>query len=195
MPIIRTFIALEIPANLQKELDKISVSLQRELKELPLRWVRTENIHLTLKFIGETPQEKVDEIAAVVKSQAANVAPFEIALDHFGVFPDLRKPLVLWVGVQAPQNLAQLQHFLEAELAAVGFPAEQRKFSPHLTLARVRRDHRIANLKRIGEVMARATVDSKTVGHIDSVTLFRSDMNPGGSVYNPLSRSPLTGQS
>lgn len=194
MPIVRTFIALELPSNLQKELDKASVSLQRELKDLPLRWVRTENIHLTLKFIGETPQEKVAEIADVLKAQAAKVAPFEIALDRFGVFPDLRKPLVLWVGVNAPESLGQLQQQLEAELAAMGIPAEQRKFSPHLTLARVRRDPRMANLKRIGEMMAQAQLQNQTVGLINSVTLFRSDLKPGGSVYNPLSRSPLTGR-
>lgn len=193
MPLVRTFIALEMPANLQKELDKMRVSLQRDLKDLPLRWVRPENIHLTLKFIGETQQERVGEIIDVLKAQAAKVAPFEITLDRFGVFPDLRKPLVLWVGVKAPQSLGQLQQQLEAQLAALGIPAEPRKFSPHLTLARVRRDPRLANLRRIGEVMAQAQLQNHAVGLIESVTLFRSDLKPGGSVYNPLDRSPLAG--
>ncbi|MEX2161992.1 MAG: RNA 2',3'-cyclic phosphodiesterase [Anaerolineales bacterium] len=193
MSMARTFIAVEMPEPLQRALDKISVNLRKQMVDLPIRWVNTHNIHLTLKFIGETDQAIIPRIAAAVADVAKRFPPFEISLTELGVFPNPNKPLVLWVGVQAPAPLAQLQQGIESALAQWGIPVEERPFHPHLTLGRVRREHRVANLKRIAEFMAAAKMEPSASARIDSVTLFRSDLKPGGSVYNPLSRSPLLG--
>ena len=194
MTVVRTFIALELPEALQRELDKLSVELRKLLVDLPLRWVRTENIHLTLKFLGNTKQEDLARITAIIEQQARTVAPMQIEFSEFGVFPNPHKPLVLWVGVKAPAGLQVLQKGIEANLAEIGYPVEERGFNPHLTLARVRREHRLANLKRIAEVRSSLKLGLSATGIIHSVTLFRSDLKPGGSVYNPLSRIPLLGQ-
>ena len=193
MSIVRAFIALELPEAMQRELDKLSIELRKLLSDLPLRWVRTENIHLTLKFLGPTSQPDLARIQAIVEEQARMTAPMQVEFSEFGVFPNAQKPLVLWVGVKAPPDLQTLQRGIEAKLAEIGYPAEERGFTPHLTLARVRREHKLANLKRIGEVMASVKLQPSAAGIIDSVTLFRSDLKPGGSVYNPLSRIPLLG--
>ncbi len=194
MSVVRAFIALELPEAMQRELDKLSVELRKLLLDLPLRWVRTENIHLTLKFLGKTSQDDLARIQTIIDQQARKTAPIQVEFSAFGVFPNTHKPLVLWVGVKAPAELQVLQQSIEAKLAEIGYPAEERGFTPHLTLARVRREHKLANLKRIGEVMAAVKLEPSAAGTIDSVTLFRSDLKPGGSVYNPLSRSPLRGQ-
>ena len=193
MSIVRAFIALELPDAMQRELDKLSVELRKLLSDLPLRWVRTENIHITLKFLGKTSQEDLARIQAIIDQQARKMAPIQVEFSEFGVFPNAHKPLVLWVGVKAPAELQVLQQGIEESLAEIGYPAEKRGFAPHLTLARVRREHKLANLKRIGEVMASVTLEPSAAGIIDAVTLFRSDLKPGGSVYNPISRSPLLG--
>ncbi|MEX1248484.1 MAG: RNA 2',3'-cyclic phosphodiesterase [Anaerolineales bacterium] len=193
MTVVRTFIAIEMPKVLQRALDKASVNLRRQMADLPIRWLRTDNIHLTLKFIGETSEEIIPRIVAIIEEQASKVTPFEIQLGGLGVFPNPRKPLVLWVGVQAPATLLRLQQGIEVGLTQLGIAAEERPFHPHLTLGRVRRDHRVANLKRMGELMVAAGLEPSPSALIDSVTLFRSDLKPGGSVYNPLSRNPLLG--
>jgi 2'-5' RNA ligase len=194
MSVVRAFIALELPEAMQRELDKLSVELRKLLFDLPLRWVRTQNIHLTLKFLGNASPDDLPRIQAIVDEQARKTPPIHIEFSDFGVFPNVHKPLVLWVGVRAPAGLQDLQQGIEARLVELGYPAEERGFNAHLTLARVRREHKLANLKRIGEVMAAVKLEPSAAGIIDSVTLFRSDLKPGGSVYNPLSRSPLLGQ-
>lgn len=194
MSVVRAFIALELPEAMQRELDKLSVGLQKLLSDLPLRWVRTENIHLTLKFLGNTSEDDLARIQAIIDRQARTVAPIQIEFSEFGLFPNAQKPLVLWVGVKVPAELQALQQGIEANLAEIGYPAEERGFTPHLTLARVRREHKLANLKRIGDVMASVRLEPSAAGVIDAVTLFRSDLKPGGSVYNPISRSLLLGR-
>ena len=179
---------------MQRELDILSVELRKLLTDMPLRWVRTENVHLTLKFLGPTKQEDLPRIQAVIEQQAQAFAPLQIEFTDFGVFPNPQRPLVLWVGVNTPPSLHALQQAIQADLVKIGYPAEERGFTPHLTLGRVRREHKLANLKRIGEVMTSTKLDPSSAGLIDAVTLFRSDLKPGGSVYNPLSRIPLLGQ-
>ncbi|MEX2143223.1 MAG: RNA 2',3'-cyclic phosphodiesterase [Anaerolineales bacterium] len=193
MSVVRAFIALELPQAMQVALDKEKVHLQKRLIDLPLRWVKTGNIHLTLKFLGLTRTQDLPRISAVLKTQATGTAPIPFEFSDFGVFPNMQKPLVLWVGIKSPAGLQIMQQRIEAEMEKIGYPAEEREFSPHLTLARVRREHRLANLKRIGEVMASARIEPGSAGLFDSITLFHSDLKPGGSVYNPLSRSPLGG--
>lgn len=195
MSVLRAFVALEMPEPIQRGLGRISTNLRKDLKDMPLRWVKLENIHLTLKFLDKIDQSDIPRIGAALADRAKTVPPIQIQLDTLGVFPSERKPLVLWVGVKVPDDLSQLQIGIEADLAELGYPAELRPFSPHLTLARVRREHKIANLKHIAEVMSSASAGETVVATVDAVTFFRSDLNPGGSVYNALSRSPLLGQS
>jgi 2'-5' RNA ligase len=185
---------MDLPTPLKVALDRTTVELKKTLRDMPLRWVRTENIHLTLKFLGTVQAGDIDRIKPALERQAASFAPTEVSIGGFGTFPNPTKPLVLWVGLQAGSGLAKFQAAIDAELGQLGFAPEERGFTPHLTVARVRRDHRVANLKRIAELMAATPPPFEAAAKLDSVTLYRSDLKPGGSVYNPLVRFSLTGE-
>jgi 2'-5' RNA ligase len=193
MTVIRAFIAMDLPTPLKVALDRTTVELKKTLRDMPLRWVRIENIHLTLKFLGQVKAEDIERIKPVLAQQAASFVPVDVSIDGFGTFPNPTKPLVLWIGLRAGDGLVRFQAAVEAELAQLGFAPEERGFNPHLTVARVRRDHRVANLKRIAELMAATPPPFEAAAKLDSVTLYRSDLKPGGSVYNPLVRFSLTG--
>ncbi len=192
MALVRAFVALELPAEIQQALRQISADLQVGLKGLPLRWVAVENIHLTLNFLGDIPEENIKPITDVLLAETRSVPSFEIKLSGLGVFPNPRRPNAIWVGVTAPQTMTDLQKLLETELSRLGYPPEQRLFSPHLTLARVRREARPADLQRIGEIVASTQIAASAAGRIGAVTLFRSDLKPSGAVYNALFRRPLS---
>ncbi len=192
MASVRAFVALETPPEIQRALHWLSADLKIKLKGLPLRWVAVGNIHLTLNFLGDIPEENIKPITDVLLAETRSVPSFEIKLSELGVFPNPRRPNVIWVGVTAPQILIDLQKLLETELSRLGYPAEQHRFWPHLTLARVRREAHPADLQRIGEIVASARIAVPAEGRIGSVTLFRSDLKPSGAVYNALFRSPLS---
>ncbi len=193
MAVLRTFVALEMPVPIEDQLSNVINSLKADLNDVPVRWVAVENIHLTLKFIGETSEENVQQISSLIQNCAQTVSPFELQVTGFGVFPDTRRPLVLWVGVSAPENLATLQQKIESGLAHLGYPVEDRPFNPHLTIARVRRGTGAPDAKRIMAAMdAHKTISSDPV-LIDSVSLFQSVLNRNGSVYNRLFSAPLVG--
>ncbi len=188
---IRTFVALELPPAIQDGLRQISAHLQTEAQGLPLRWVPIENIHLTLKFIGDTAEANIKPISDLLQTKAKSIPAFDVSLDGLGIFPNPRRPNVIWVGLDAPKALFDLQKQLELDLSSMGFAPEKRPFSPHLTVARVRRVARPADLSRISDMVASAQIATVAAGRIDTLTLFRSELKPGGSVYNALSRSPL----
>lgn len=193
MSVMRAFIALEIPEPLQRELDKLAVPMQRQMKDLPLRWVKIANIHLTLRFLGPVTAEQVEGLGQRLQSLAAETPPLAVSIQAVGAFPSPAKPLVLWAGLETPPALHSLQTAVEAAVVALGLPAEPHPFRPHLTLARVRREHRAANLKRISELLPQVKVNPPQAIALEQLTLFRSDLKPGGSVYTPLVRSRLSG--
>lgn len=187
---VRAFVALELPSAIQDSLRKISADLQVKTKGLPLRLVPVEKIHITLKFLGDMDEAKVQPISDLLGAKAKSTSAFDIKLNGMGVFPSPRRPNVIWVGVIAPASLLDLQSQVEGELSSLGFVPEKRPFSAHLTIARVRREARPADLQRIAEIVASTDVAAVT-GRIDTLTLFQSQLKPSGSVYNPLSRNPL----
>lgn len=193
MDLIRTFIALEMPAEIERELAKISADLKGVFIDLPLRWVVVPSIHLTLKFLGNIPESDVQKISAVIDRQAKSFPLIEMQLSGLGVFPDLRKPNVLWVGVDAGEELRHLQRAVEGDLQAMGYPAENRKFNPHLTIARVKRSATPAELKHIGELVASQPPPASALAIVEALTLFRSQQERGASVYNPLFRAAMAG--
>lgn len=183
-----------MPEPLQRELDKLSVPLQRLMKDLPLRWVKIANIHLTLKFLGPVSPQQVEQVSQRVAALAAETPPLEVHISQLGAFPSAAAPRVLWAGLHTPPELGRLQESVEREMVALGLPAERNPFRPHLTLARVRREHRQANIKRISELLADAQINPPQPAGLETLALFSSDLKPGGSVYTPLIRSTLTGQ-
>jgi RNA 2',3'-cyclic 3'-phosphodiesterase len=190
MPTIRTFIAIELTTPILESLGDLQARMQRDLPPGLLRWVRPEGIHLTLAFLGDVAVERVDPIAEALAEACAGHAPFTVSVAGMGCFPNVRRPRVVWVGVEEPSGaLARLQHDIEQALVPLGFGPEGRAFSPHLTLGRVKGGSREA-LAALGAYVERAKV---RIGEmkVETVHLMRSDLRPSGAVYTALAVVPL----
>lgn len=188
---IRAFLAIDPPEEILREIGRIQERLQRMIRG-EVRWVRPEAIHLTLKFFGDIPESAVASIAAVVEEAAAAEAPLTLSIGGAGVFPDQRRPRVLWLGMDG--DVPRLLHFqqeIEGGLGKVGFPAEERPFRPHLTLARIKSPRGLTGLERAlekGEGYAAGEFTAAGIG------LIRSELTPRGAVYAKLKWFPFAGK-
>ncbi|MEZ0333094.1 MAG: RNA 2',3'-cyclic phosphodiesterase [Gemmatimonadales bacterium] len=137
---MRLFAAVPLPEPARSEVAGLLDRLRRH--ELPVRWVRDEGLHLTLKFFGEVPSERLEVIEEAIRQANEGSTPLPMRLDDLGAFPNPRRPRVLWVGLEAPPALELLQDRLERQCEAIGFAPEGTPFRPHITLGRVREGER-----------------------------------------------------
>jgi 2'-5' RNA ligase len=196
MNAIRTFIAIELPEDVRQQLDQIEHEIQARAGDMArkaVRWVPASNMHLTLKFLGEVSTGNVQSLARMVQGEAARHAPFTFTVGDLGAFPNIRRPRVIWVGAHAPADLLTLQKTIEAETRRLGYPAEERPFSPHLTLGRISQNARPEEVTQVARALGEMRVG--VIGHVkvDRLHLFRSDLHPSGAVYTPLHSFPLGG--
>ena len=192
MRVIRAFIAIEISPEIRSGLEKTAGTLKRQLSGLPVKWVSVGNIHLTLKFLGDVSINNLEVLKEMLRSQAASHHSFEIQVGQLGVFPSLRRPQVIWVGLQAPAELLDLQKGIEAEASHFGYAPEERGFSPHLTLGRVARNANNDERRRIGEVIGSSKLGQLGTQSVQSVNLYQSDLQPAGAVYTCLFKAGLS---
>jgi RNA 2',3'-cyclic 3'-phosphodiesterase len=158
--------------------------LQDSLREIDaqISWTRPSNIHLTLKFLGGVTASRLERVKDAVERAAKGVKPFEIEVNGTGCFPSPRSPRVLWVGItRVPEDLQSLYEKLEDQLSGVGFEREKRKFSPHLTIGRIRTPH---NASRVADSLI-ATTFAPEQFHASEIIVMRSDLKPTGSIYTP----------
>lgn len=190
MTAIRAFIAIELSDAIREKLSQLLTRLKCP-ETSAVRWVPVSNIHLTLKFLGDTSPSNLEILSKILHAEAARRKPFEFEVGGIGTFPNLRRPRVIWVGVQAPRELLALQRSIEAEAVRLGYNPDGRPFSPHLTLGRVNQNATPHEVRQISEVLLRQP--SETLGKIsvDRVILFRSDLRPTGAVYTPLATAML----
>ena len=191
MPVIRSFIAIELPDSIHEQLRKLILQLSPATRAV--RWVSPENIHLTLKFLGDVDGAVIPKIQAALNREAAYCMKFTVQVSGLGAFPNLRRPRVVWTGVQAPQELTRLVKAVENATVPLGFPTEERPFSPHLTLGRVSQHASPDEVASFGALLSRTVAGVLGEAAVDSVTFFRSDLRPTGAVYSPLSRLKLGG--
>lgn len=202
MDAIRAFIAIELPDVLRRELEEVTRKLQEqcvaaggEAARKAVRWVPASNIHLTLKFLGEVSTTNVQSLARMLKAKATHHTPFDIRVAGLGAFPNPRRPRVIWVGSEAPVNLANLQRTIEAETRALGYPTEERPFSPHLTLGRISQNATPPEASAVAQALSVVQVTELGCIHVDRVHLFQSDLRPSGAVYTSLYAFQLGGNS
>lgn len=196
MSAIRAFIAVEIPAELRQQIAQLERDLQQRSGDgarRAVRWVAAENMHLTLKFLGDVSTSSVEGIARMLRSEAARCKPFAIRVHGLGCFPNARRPRVLWTGVDAPQTLFALQRTIEGGAHQLGYPLEERPFSPHLTLGRVAQNATPADVARLAQALEGLTVGELGRMQVDCVHLYQSDLQPGGAVYTSLYCAALGG--
>jgi 2'-5' RNA ligase len=183
---VRAFIAIEIPASIQAKLREVSNSLKGQIAAGAVRWTPPENIHLTMKFLGDVSPASMETVKKILAAEAARHSEFEIEVAGLGAFPNSRRPRVIWIGIQAPEELKTLQHRIEEDAARLGYPVEERGFTPHLTLGRVSRNATGADLRQIGDAIEAAKVGCLGKTRVQAVKLFRSDLRPSGAVYTCL---------
>jgi len=177
---IRTFIAISLTPELKSELGKLMMDLKSQ--EKGVRWVNPASIHLTLKFLGELSLNALDKVFSGMDiAQAKFPGTFSLKVSEMGCFPSCKRPRVLWVGVKGEkmENLRILHTVIEDALHAEGFPREDRKFSPHLTVARIKFGNR---LESFTEMFCNYPFPEKSLP-VQEIHVMRSDLKPGGAVY------------
>lgn len=194
MSVVRAFIAVDLPDDLRQALGRVSRHLQEELKGVPIRWVPPENIHLTLKFLGEVSTRNLPLLQEMLRGEVADRRPFEFGVGELGAFPDLKQPRVIWVGVKGPDELDALHYVIETAMERLGYARESRPFTPHLTLGRLSRNAGPQDIRRVSEVLRKTKVGFLGSARVEEVHLYRSDLYPTGAVYTRLFTAPLAGE-
>ncbi len=185
---VRSFVALELNDEVRQALTELLQQLQQ--LNAAVKWVEPHNLHLTLKFLGEVPEEQFPKISGALQTISMATAPFTFVVQRTGGFPDLKRPRVLWVGVEPVSPLLRLQQQVEQAMATLGFPPEGRAYHPHITLGRVKALAGIHRVQAVLKEYAEAVFGAVTV---TDLTLFRSDLSREGPTYTPLARFPLQG--
>jgi 2'-5' RNA ligase len=192
MILLRAFIAIEIPEEIKKQIAGQTVELRRMVGR-SVRWVTPENIHLTLKFLGDISSTNIDFLAQALKTEVGQYLPFEIDIHGLGAFPNMRRPRIIWIGLNAPADLTRLQHNLETAAAHLGYVSDEKPFSPHLTIGRIREQLSSDETQSLRRALENARVGVLGKFAVKSVHLFQSELKPGGPVYTCLSTALLGG--
>ena len=185
---LRTFIAVELGGNVKAKASQLIKQLQATPAEAS--WVAPENMHLTLKFLGEITEAETVEVCRAVQAAAARIEPFEIVFRGAGAFPDLSSPKTLWIGVEdGAESLIELQEAVDEELyRELRYPRERRRFTPHLTIGRVKRS---GDLTQLAELLAANAQYDADLSVVDEVVTFASFLSPQGPRYEALAHAEL----
>ena len=178
---VRSFIAIPVPKAGIEVLERAVKRLDSEIGG-QVRWVRPRGIHLTLKFMGDIPASTLERVLEALPEVAAAFSPFEISMSGLGVFPNSRRPRVLWAGLDGDlTTLLALQIAVDQAVEKLGLPKEERPFSPHLTLGRVRRDTNDEQSRKIGYLMSNTVLQAVPSWPVETVDLMRTELDPTGS--------------
>jgi len=179
MSIFRGFISIDIGA-----LSNI-VEFEKKIKQTGaiVKLVEPENIHITLKFLGDTDEEKIDEIEKIIKKSVEGIKPFNIQLKSTGVFPNEKYIKIVWLGIQNSEKIAKIASKIDKGLSEIGFSREKREFSPHLTIARVKS---AKNKDKILKIIENDKEFEFADIIVESIKLKKSDLTQKGPIYNTL---------
>lgn len=188
----RLFIAIELPEDVLTALDMVQARLKQQAPPHTVRWVGTNGIHLTLKFLGDVIVSEHEALQHALALAAQGIPNFSLAAGELGCFPNVSRPRVIWVGVHGDlPMLMRLHDRVESQVAPLGYPTEKRAFSPHLTLGRVRQDASRRHVEEIGTLIARSSYAVRHPWPVNAVSLIRSELKPSGAVYTELFRAAL----
>ncbi|MDO8578136.1 MAG: RNA 2',3'-cyclic phosphodiesterase [Dehalococcoidales bacterium] len=187
---IRCFIAIELPDDIREGLGRLIARLKS--RQPDVKWVDPAAIHLTLKFLGYVAPDRVGEITEAITDAACGIPPFSLEVKDLGVFPSLNRVRVVWIGVEGETDkLLQLQKRLETNLDILGFPPEEREFTPHLTLARVRDTASPAEREELVRLITATKASPIGSFTAKSVSLMSSQLARTGAVYTQLAAVKL----
>ncbi len=186
MSVIRAFIAVNLSSEILEGIEQISFDLKDRMKDAPIRWVPVQNIHLTLKFLGNVSTANLEILKDILGKVVSSHSECDVSVGGIGAFPKTHNPRVLWVGMEVSQELVTLQYNIEIETARLGYSREHRPFSPHLTFGRVSRNASAQDVHAIAEVLDNYKVGFLGATRLKTVYLYRSDLKPDGAVYTPI---------
>jgi RNA 2',3'-cyclic 3'-phosphodiesterase len=192
MSLLRAFIAIELPKITLDSIEKQTARLRQTLGNDIIRWVPAQNMHLTLKFLGDIATSHVDFLKQLLTREADSHPQFNLQLGGLGSFPTSRRPRLLWIGIHAPADLASLQKSIEAGTFRLGYEQEERAFSPHLTIGRTRQSISQSELQKIRAALGTIQLGNIGTVRVDSIHLIKSDLQPSGSIYTKLFSAPLS---
>jgi len=186
---MRTFIAIELPSEIKDSLRRLQEKLKASKADV--KWVEPNNIHLTLKFLGEIDDKKLEEIIKIIDDTAKEKNKFQIHISSLGAFPKIDFPRVIWVGVDiGDKETKQIAQELEEKIAKIGIPKEDRPFSSHITIGRTRsslnREKLAQDLKNKAELNG-----ERLEFYVTKIILFKSTLTPRGPIYETLNETNL----
>jgi len=180
---IRAFIAIELPDEVKLALGRLEARLKAG-KQSGVKWVDPNSIHLTLQFLGDIPADSIGEITAAIEEASRAVSPFHLEVKDLGVFPNLKRVQVVWVGISGEiDKLGQLQKGIESNLEQLGFAPETRPFTPHLTLGRVQRQVSFEEQQKLGQLIAGTRFEAGAI-EVTAVNLMRSELTRAGAIHS-----------
>ena len=188
---LRLFVAIPLSREVRRALSEVQSQLRSRLGEGP-RWVRPDGSHLTIKFLGNTPHDKIEQVKEAISSACRGKPPFTISTAQLGSFGSPRRPTIIWLGLggdMAP--LRDLHEQLEDRLATIGWPKETRRFSPHLTLARMPQRISPQVSSRLPAALSEVKVPATSMP-VRQINLIRSILQPDGAQYSDIATFPLS---
>ncbi|MFC1621230.1 RNA 2',3'-cyclic phosphodiesterase [Candidatus Omnitrophota bacterium] len=187
---IRAFIAVEIDQSSKQKISKL-ISFFKQANA-DVKWVNENQMHLTLKFLGNIKETRVQEISDTLESIANDTSVFNIHLSKIGAFPNIHKPRVIWIGIdKGAENLKNLAAQIENKLEKTDFTKEKREYKAHLTLGRVKS---LKNISRLTKLISKTNFKSESEIQIQKLTLFQSTLTSKGAIYTPLKELALKQQ-
>lgn len=189
--IVRTFVAVEIPGEVKSRAAQLIERLQAAPANV--KWVAPEDMHWTLKFLGDVDMLEIPEVCRAVKRAAEPLRPFDVEARGAGAFPDCDNPRTLWVGVgEGAEAMIELHEALERELGGLGYREENRRFRPHLTIGRVRQSP--VGIEQLGRLVEENAGFESGLSTVYEVTVFASQLGREGPTYEPLCHADLKGR-
>jgi RNA 2',3'-cyclic 3'-phosphodiesterase len=183
---MRTFIAIELPSEIKSALASLQTELRRAGADVS--WTRPENIHLTLKFLGEVDERRIGEVEKVCVASATEFQPFTLSLNETGVFPNARQPRILWAGLAGEiEKTVEMRKRLDDGLSLIGFEREEKDFRPHLTIGRVKSNRKIRELLALAGARQVPTLSFV----VTEIVLMKSELHPAGARYTPVAKVPF----
>ena len=189
---LRTFVAVDVSDAVRRYAEALKDELTACLSGI--HWTRRENLHLTLKFLGDVPETELAGVCGAVQAAVCQQDPLEIECGGLGAFPDHQRPRTLWVGIRhGEEPLRTLQGLIDERLTEFGFPPERRRFHGHLTIGRIRRRDGLAadQLAEVKGIIEREQAAEGVMMVVEEVITFSSFLDPEGRVYQPIARARL----
>jgi len=178
---IRTFIAIELPVEVKQVARRIQSQLGESIEGI--RWVKQENIHLSVKFLGNVEENRINDIAAAVKNAVEDISVMNLKTGHLGIFPNEKRPRILWLGIEGEvREFIRMTKNCESELAKLGYERDARENKPHITVGRIRSSKKQKGLINILKDIPIESIEFRA----GALNLMRSELNPNGAVYTNL---------